>query len=100
MIDFFKAFDYLPHVLFIAKTKPYGLDKKIYKVNTRLSFKLHTKNQSHTGLQFFESIEYGVPQCSILDPIETLIYVLCELFFTMNNFDMETLADDNAIPLA
>ena len=88
-----KAFDFLPHDLFIAKLFAYGSDHKalrfIYVIWGTVNKELRL--QTHNS---WKEILYGVPQGSILGPL-LFKADLCDLFITMNHYVIANYADDN-----
>ena len=94
LTDLSRAFDYLPHDLFIAKLQAYGFDNKALRlVKDYLS---NRKQRSKIGQEYssWNEIKFGVPQGSILGPIFFKID-LCDLFFIMKDVDIASFVDDN-----
>ena len=94
LINLSKAFDCLPHSLFIAKLKAYGFgNNSLNLVNDYLSH--HFKN-TKIGKEYspWKEIISGVPQGFILGPLFFNIH-LCDVFFIIEKFDIANFADDN-----
>ena len=96
LTDQSKAFDYLPHSLFIAELKDYGFDNNsLNLVNDYLS---HRFQRTKIGNEYssWKEIISGVLQGSILGPLFFNIH-LCDLFFIIEKFDIANFADDNTL---
>ena len=95
-MDLSKAFDCVPHDLFIAKLHAYGLSfntvtfpnsyLKYWKQNVRIN----------DIFSAFQNILSGVPQGSILGPILFNTF-LNDLFLCIKKSDWHNFADDNTI---
>ena len=89
-----KAFDCLRHDLLIAKLVAYGFHQPSlcfifsYPSGRTQRTKVNNSYSSHTD------IKYGVPQCSILDPLLFNIDI-CDLFFWDYKCDIVSYPDDN-----
>ena len=95
LTDLSKAFDCLPHDLFIAKLQAYGLDNKALRlVKDYLS---NRKQRTKIGQEYssWNEIKFGVPQGSIIGQIFFNID-LCDLFI-MKDVDIASFADDNPV---
>ena len=90
-----KAFHCLPHNLIIAKLHVYEFDKAslrlmyIYLTDIR-----HQRVKINNSYSLWSLIKHGVPQGSILGSILFNIF-LCDMFFTVDNIDIASYADDN-----
>ena len=94
LTDLSKAFDCLPHSLFIAKLKDYGFDNNsLNLVNDYLSHRFQRTKIDNEHSSWKEIIS-GVPQGSILGRLFFNIH-LCDLFFIIEKFDLANFADDN-----
>ena len=94
LTDLSKAFECLPHSLFIAKLKAYGFDNtSLNLVNDYLS---HRFQRTEIGNEYssWKEIMSDVPQGSTLGPLFLNIH-LCDLFFIIEKFDIANFADDN-----
>ena len=88
-----KAFDCLSHELLVAKLPAYGVS--ISALRLMYSFKYReqrTKTNSSYGS--WEETLFGVPQGSILGPVQFNIFI-CDIFFELRQSDFGSYADDN-----
>ena len=93
LTDLSKAFDCLPHPLFIAKFKAYNKDNNsLNLVNDDLSHRFQ-KTKIDNEYSSWKKIISVVPQGSILGPLFFNIH-LCDLFFIIEKFDIANFADD------
>ncbi|GFG37065.1 hypothetical protein Cfor_05746 [Coptotermes formosanus] len=79
--DLTKAFDCVNHEILLAKLHYYGIQGvnanwfKTYITNRKQKVKITSQNHKGDSLCRWETIKYGVPQGSILDPLLFIIYV-------------------------
>ena len=80
--------------MFIAKLFAYGFDDKALRFI--YDYLRHRKQRTRIGDSYssWQEILYGVPQGSILGPL-LFSADLCDLFITMNRYDIVNYADDN-----
>ena len=96
LTDLSKVFDFISHDLFIVKLKAYGF--QIDALNLDDNY-LSNRKQRVKIIETFgcrQSIECGVPQGSILDPLLLNIH-LCDLFYFLEDLDIASYADDTTI---
>ena len=80
IIDFSKAFDYIPHNLFIAKLEAYSFQRDALNlVNDYLSNRKQ-RVKINEAFSYWKDLEYGIPQRSILGPPLFNIH-LCDLYY-------------------
>ena len=96
LTDLSKAFDCIPHDLFIAKLEAYSLQKNA--LNFVYNYLSNTKQRVKINETFscWKYIEYGVPQGSILGPLLFNIH-LCDLFYILEDLDIASYADNTTI---
>ena len=88
-----KAFDCIPHDLFIAKLEANGFQiDALHLVYGYLSNRKQRVKINET-FSCCKDIEYGVPQGSILGPLLFNIH-LCDLFYFLEDLDIASYADD------
>ena len=89
-----KAFDCLPHDLFVAKLFAYGFDDKALRFI--YDYLRHRKQRTKIADSYssWQEILYGVLQGSILGPL-LFNADLCDLFITMSQYGIANYADDN-----
>ena len=94
LTDLSKAFDCLPHEFLFAKLDAYGFDKSSLKLihsylsNRKQRVKINDRYSS------WSEILFGVLQGSILGPLLFNIFI-CDVFYFLENFDIESYADDS-----
>ena len=91
-----KAFDCIPHDLIIAKIAAYGFDTNALKL---IHSYLSNRNQTvkiNSVYSIWKDIFYGFPQGSIIGPLLFNIH-LRDLFHFLENTDIASYADDNAL---
>ena len=95
LMDLSKAFDCLPHNIFIAKLEAYGVTNDA--LNFILSYLSQHKQCIKNGgsLSLLKIILLGVPQGSIFGPILFNIF-LNDIFLILGQ-DLHNFADDNTI---
>ena len=96
LLDLSKAFDCIPHDLFIAKLNAYGFDK-----NTLTLFFSYLKNRKQsirvkTNYSSFLELLSGIPHDSILGTLLFHIF-LNDLFLFIKNASLHNYADDNTL---
>ena len=96
LTDLAKAFYCIPHDLIIAKLEAY--DFQIDTLRLVYDFLSNRKQRLILNVTFssWKDIEYGVPQGSFLSPLLFNIY-LCELFYLLDDPDIESYADDTTL---
>ena len=96
LTDLSKAFDCIPHDLFIAKLEAYGFQIDALKlIYDYLSNRKQTVKINET-FSSWKDIEFGVPQGSILGPLLFNIH-LCDLFYFLEDLVIASYADDTTI---
>ena len=98
LTDLSKAYDSLPHDLFVAKCEAYGIDKNGLNVihNYQTNRKQRTKISSSYSKWY--DIVRGVPQGSILGPLSFNLFIK-NLFLFIERTNICNFADDNAVTL-
>ena len=90
------AFDCLPHQLFVAKLKAYGVCGKSYALIW--SYLSGRKQRVRVGSSNSEwlLLKKGVPQGSVLGPVLFNLFIN-DLYAAINTYDLYNYADDNTI---
>ena len=94
LTDLSKAFDCLPHDLFVAKLAAYGFDSKALHFTYDYLKNRKQRTKISEVYSCWQEILYGVPQGSILGPL-LFIIDLCDMFFILDNYDIANYADDS-----
>ena len=91
-----KAFDCIPHYIFITKLEAYGIQvDALNLVCDYLSYRKQGEKKNET-FTCWKDMEYCVPQGSILGPLLFNIH-LCDLFYFLEDLDIASYADDTNI---
>ena len=96
LIDWHKAFNCIPHDLFIVKVEAYGFQTDA--VNLVYDYLSNRKQiiKINKTISSWKDIKYGVPQGSILGALLFNIH-LCEPFYFLEDLDTASYADDTTI---
>ena len=96
LIDWPKAFNCLPHDLFIVKVEAYGFQTDA--VNLVYDYLSNRKQiiKINKTISSWKDIKYGVPQGSILGALLFNID-LCEPFYFLEDLDTANYADDTTV---
>ena len=94
LTDLSKAFDCLPHDLFVAKLSAYGFDNKALRFTYDNLKNRKQRTKISRVYRCWQKILYGVPQGSILGPLLFNID-LCDMFFFLDEYDIANYADDS-----
>ena len=96
LTDLSKAFDCIPHDLFIAKLEAYGFQIDALKLIYDYLSNRKQRVKINETFSSWKDIEFGVPQGSILGPLLFNIH-LCDLFYFLEDLDVASYADDTTI---
>ena len=93
LTDLSKAFDCIPHDLFIPKLEAYGFQIDALKLICDYLSNRKQRVKINEAFSSWKDIEFGVPQGSILGPLLFNIH-LCDLFYFLEDLDIVSYADD------
>ena len=93
LTDLSKAFDCIPHDLFIPKLEAYGFQIDALKLIYDYLSNRKQRVKINETFSSWKDIEFGVPQGSILGPLLFNIH-LCDLFYFLEDLDIASYADD------
>ena len=96
LTDLSKAFDCIPHDLFIAKLEAYGFQIDALKLIYDYLSNRKQRVKINETFSSWKDIEFGAPQGSILGPLLFNIH-LCDLFYFLEDLDIASYADDTTI---
>ena len=87
LMDLSKAYDCLPHDLFIAKLGAYGLDRSSLRL--LMDYLNSRKQRTKVGSSYskWSEIKHGIPQGSILSPLFFNKFIH-DLFFVIKKYDI------------
>ena len=96
LTDLSKAFDCIPHDLFIAKLEAYGFQIDALKLIYDYLSNRKQRVKINETFSSWKDIEFDVPQGSILGLLLFNIH-LCDLFYFLEDLDIGSYADDTTI---
>ena len=96
LTELYKAFDCIPHDLFIAKLETYGFQIDALKLIYDYLSNRKQRVKINETFSSWKDIEFGVPQGSILGPLLFNIH-LCDVFYFLEDLDIASYADDTTI---
>ena len=94
LTDLFKAFDWLPHDLIIAKLHAYGFEKASLRRMHSYFTDRHQRVKLNNSYSLWSLIKHGLPQGSIFRPTLFNLF-LYDMFFMVYSIDIASYADDN-----
>ena len=96
LMDLSKAYDCLPHDLFIAKLGAYGLDRSSLRLLMDYLNSRKQRTKAGSSWSKWSEIKHGILQGPILGPLLFNI-VINDLFFVIEKSDICNFADDNTL---
>ena len=99
LMDLSKAFDSLPHGLFIAKFRAYGLSLSACDLLSSYLSNRHQRVKIKGSRSEWREVKKGVPQGSILGPLLFNVFVN-DMFHFVDKCSLYNYADDNSISTA
>ena len=97
LMDLSKAFDCMPHDLFVAKLAAYSIgDQTVSLLGNYLSDRMQRVKIGSCNVSQWKNIVKGIPQGSIVGPLAFNIF-LNDLFYHVKNSVVYNYADDNTL---